>query len=149
MWYKLTDDDRVVKLANNFDEMADNAVNIFDRKRQSRSKMNGMDFFDAEGRLVVSIDVSTVFLKLDHSPIAMNNKKEAHDPILFETMVFIGPSYPPELELFVREYESYQLRYRTLQGARKGHDKLVEHIKNKVMKIIPGTMKTRKFIVTL
>lgn len=60
----------------------------------------------------IDVDVSTVFLCLDHS-----FSKEG-PPLLFETMIFGGP------------YDSYQERYHTYKEALEGHNKLVEKLIN-------------------
>jgi hypothetical protein len=57
------------------------------------------------------VDVSTVFLNLDH------NHSGEGPPILFETMIFGG------------KYDQYQWRYCTWDEAKKGHDSVVKQIK--------------------
>lgn len=56
-------------------------------------------------------EVSTVFLGLDHS-------FNGGVPILFETMIFGG------------KHDSYQERYATKELAQKGHDTIVEKLRN-------------------
>lgn len=54
------------------------------------------------------VNVSTVFLRLDHNFFGEG------PPILFETMIFGGP------------LDGYQLRYATWEEAEEGHEKAIE-----------------------
>lgn len=62
------------------------------------------------------IDVSTVFLGIDHG-CGWYERKPGYKPQLFETMVFGGPM------------DMHQQRYSTWAGAEYGHDKIVEQVK--------------------
>jgi hypothetical protein len=73
-------------------------------------------WFEASDRCVASDDVSdsrisTVFIGLDHN-------FGLGPPLLFETMVFGGP--------LDQECE----RYSTLEGARRGHEEMVQRVKS-------------------
>ena len=64
-------------------------------------------------------DVSTVFLGLDHS-------FGSGPPLLFETMVFGGP------------FDQEQKRYTTWEQAEKGHNKMVQKVKDGALKTVEG-----------
>lgn len=59
--------------------------------------------------------ISTVFLGIDHRFI------DNSGPILFETMIFSG------------EHDQYQERYSTWAEAVRGHDEIVERLKNSTL----------------
>lgn len=91
------------------------------RKQSSQTGTNNIEwakwFENVENRIVKKttirdIEVSTVFLGLDHS--FFSDKK----PILFETMIFGG------------EQEGYQERYSTWAEAEEGHQKACEMVVN-------------------
>lgn len=63
--------------------------------------------------LVSDVEISTVFLGLDHS------FGEGPEPILFETMTFGGP-------------EAYQERYRTKEEAIRGHEAIVQKVRGEM-----------------
>ena len=64
--------------------------------------MQKADRHIAFDRLPMGVQVSTVFLGLDHS-------FSDGDPVLWETMIFGGP------------HDQYQERYATLEAAKHGH----------------------------
>lgn len=64
-----------------------------------------------------NIDVSTVFLGLDHG------WSNVEKPILFETMVFTHDGCGSE-------FAGYQERYSTYEEAKAGHEKLVQRIQD-------------------
>ena len=69
----------------------------------------GADRIVKKTKLPNHVEVSTVFLGLDHS---FGNGK----PLLFETMVFGG------------EYDQHTERYSTYEEAEKGHDEVINLI---------------------
>lgn len=76
----------------------------------------GKWFQDADRKVertqIGDVTVSTIFLGLDHS---YSDEKK---PILYETMVFGGRP------------DEYMRRYSTKVEAQKGHDEIVEKLKN-------------------
>jgi hypothetical protein len=71
---------------------------------------------DTIGEIGSTIDVSTVFLGIDHSFSAIRDNGD-HKPVLFETMVFGG------------KHDQYQERYCTWDEAVAGHKRVVEMVK--------------------
>ncbi len=91
-------------------------VNWFEKKDNRRIKLT---------KLSNEIDVSTVFLSIDHD--FSDNK-----PILFETMIF-GGNRDEECD-----------RYSTLDESLKGHNKIVKEFLEKGFKIIEEDIKFEK-----
>lgn len=111
MWYKLDGDIPVPVIVNKIS------------KNNNRHNITTLEIKDN-----INVRVSTTFLGLDHS----YSKKAA--PVLFETMVFIDEC---KIKLDPEEFlgrKEIQVRYETIQGARKGHKKIVEHVKDELMK---------------
>lgn len=100
-WYILNEDG-TVRLVSSFVEagrwMADNRAAC----RIERTELDG------------NIEVSTVFLSLDH------NWMRGQAPLLFETMVFGGT------------FDQWQWRYHAIAAARTGHERIVEALRTGV-----------------
>lgn len=62
------------------------------------------------------VEVSTVFLAMDHSFTYSGNNR----PVLWELMIFGG------------EYDQYQERFRCRREARKRHKEVVERLRNEL-----------------
>ena len=75
--------------------------------------------------VVPGVDVSTVFLGIDHN-IRYREGDKRHTPIVFETMVFGGP-----LDLYCQRHATYT-------QAELGHKRMVEEVRKAVKEINPN-----------
>lgn len=77
-----------------------------------------------------AVKLSTVFLVIDHNHFVSISS----EPILFETMLFIGNS------------DIYMTRYTTYEKAKKGHEKyLKEKVKGELLPLIRKKKSWRRF----
>lgn len=72
----------------------------------------GQDFWKVGNDKIGDVEISTVWLGLDH------NFNDEGPPLIFESMIFGG------------NYDEEQHRYSTWAEAEEGHKKLVEKVKN-------------------
>lgn len=87
------------------------AVTVEELAQRSQTTLAKKVAFDTVG----DVDISTVFLGLDHS------FGRGETPTLFETMTFsANPGF-----------NEYQWRYATWDEAVRGHNQIVERVKNK------------------
>lgn len=70
-----------------------------------------------------NVDISTVFLGLDHGYPRWSGHTKSYKPVLFETMIF----WPSNEEL-----DQYQERYSTWKEALEGHRKAVRMVIDKI-----------------
>lgn len=98
---------------NNFYILVDGKTKIVGLKEWARWFDNNDNRRIALNELGNGVEVSTVFLGIEPS-------FETGKPLLFETMVFGGP--------LDRECDHYA----TLEQARLGHDRMVEHVREEI-----------------
>jgi len=103
LWYILDENKNPVPANNRFD--AERLLLDNSRRRVALDEIIVEDY-------AITITVSTVFLVLDH------NHSSKGKPILFESMIFHG------------ELNQSMNRYCTWKEAEKGHQKMVELVKN-------------------
>lgn len=130
MWYKL-DGDSIVKIKAE-------ELPIVEKSRRDRRLNTNVSIKNPH----ITVAVSTVFLSVDHS------FRDGDAPVLFETMVFVKS----DIELDPDEYlaqDEIQIRYETIQGARKGHKRIVEHITNELTKKELGRVKVDNIKLSL
>lgn len=140
MWYKLD---------------GDNIVPIDIKELKNKEKRHNVSIVhittgteeEDNQQTAASFRVSTTFLGLDHNH---NFRGENNNtPILFETMIFQDHCiFELEPDEFLGN-QDLQIRYHTIQGARKGHKKLVEHVRDELAKKALGEVYIENILVSL